>query len=66
MKRVVSFFAIIGVLVILTGLLIFVNTRQDTVQYSREELEELFERYPVATLQKEFAEKNRFNSNFSG
>ena len=35
------FFAIIGVLVILIGLLIFVNTRQDTVQYSREELEEL-------------------------
>ena len=33
MKRVVSFFAIIGVLVILTGLLIFVNTRQHTVQY---------------------------------
>ena len=63
MKRVVSFFAIIGVLVILTGLLIFVNTRQDTVQYSREELEERFERYPVATLQKEFAEKNIVLSN---
>lgn len=58
-----SFVVVISVLVVLVGLLIFVNTGQDAVQYSREELEELFERYPVATLRKEFAEKSVVLSN---
>lgn len=45
-----AFAAVIGVFAL-------VNAKEKTIEYSREELAELFEKYPVSLLCKEFDEK---------
>ena len=51
-----AFAAIIGVFAL-------VNAKEKPIEYSREELAELFEKYPVSLLCKEFDEKKVILSN---
>lgn len=50
-------------LAVIIGVFAFVNAKEKRIEFSRDELAELFENYPVSLLSKEFDEKRVILSN---